>query len=66
MIEFANSLGYEFEKFVQTIFYVAAEMHAQGPASAIDQNLKVAAGLGGFDDAKRVFLFRYRDIGRVI
>src|SRR6476659_606534 len=41
-------------------------MHAQSATAAFVQNLKIAAGLRGFDDAKSIFLIRHRQIIRII
>ena len=40
----------------ETLFHVAAEMHAQRPAFAVGENLEVAASLGRFHHAESVLL----------
>jgi hypothetical protein len=49
-------LLYNLYEFGKSCFYVAAEMHAQGAAFAVGQNLEVSASLCRFHYAESVFL----------
>ena len=51
---------------MQAVFYVRAQVNAQRAAVAVEQDLEIAAGLGGFDRAESVFLVGNRQVARVV
>ena len=56
----------EIAKAIEIGGEIFAEMHAQGAAAAFGEDVEVAASLGGFNHAERIFLAGDGEIGSVI